>query len=92
MPLTQFNTVNPVTQIVPAVQSRAGQGLLGRIFNMATAGVVPQANMTQRSAPTPQIYPTPLPGQAPNTIAGIDIAFMPKSVQQSARWREVAGL
>lgn len=49
VPLTQFNTVNPMTQIVPAVQARAGQGLIGRLFNMATAGVVPQANTSRSS-------------------------------------------
>lgn len=52
VPLTQFNTVNPMTQIVPAVQARAGQGLIGRIFNMATAGNVPQANTALPGAPT----------------------------------------
>jgi hypothetical protein len=54
IPLSRTRTVNPVSQIVPAVQSRAGQSLFGRLFNMATAGVVPQANTVQsNNAPAP---------------------------------------
>jgi hypothetical protein len=55
IPLSRTRTVNPVSQIVPAVQSRAGQTLFGRLFNMATSGVVPQANTVQASnnAPAP---------------------------------------
>lgn len=48
-PLTQTRTVNPITQIVPAAQSRMGQGLFGGLFNMLTAGNVPQANLVQRT-------------------------------------------
>lgn len=54
IPLTQTRTVNPMTQIVPAVQARAGQGLFGRLFNAATAEHVPQANLMQgNSTPRP---------------------------------------
>jgi hypothetical protein len=53
-PLPQTRTVNPMTQIVPAVQARAGQGLFGGLFNMLTAGNVPQANTIPRGAPTPR--------------------------------------
>jgi hypothetical protein len=51
IPLSQTRTVNPVSQIIPAVQARAGQTLFGRLFNMATAGVVPQANTASNNAP-----------------------------------------
>lgn len=54
IPLTQTRTVNPMTQIVPAVQARAGQGLFGGLLNMLTAGNVPQANTIPRGAPTPR--------------------------------------
>jgi hypothetical protein len=51
IPLPQTRTVNPVSQIIPAVQARAGQTLFGRLFNMATAGVVPQASTASNNAP-----------------------------------------
>jgi hypothetical protein len=51
IPLPQARTVNPVSQIIPAVQARAGQGIFGQLFNMLTAGNVPQANTGAPAAP-----------------------------------------
>jgi hypothetical protein len=50
IPLSQVGGVNPLSQVIPGVQARFGQGLLGGLFNLFTAGVVPQANTTPRSA------------------------------------------
>lgn len=89
IPLSHVGRVNPVSQIIPQAQGLFGQTNLGRIINWATQGNVPQANVQQR---TQQQYATPTVGDSTNTIAGVDIAFMPTSVQQSDRWREAAGL
>lgn len=43
IPLSSMRTVNPMSQVVPRVQSRIGQGLLGSLFNAATAAHVPMA-------------------------------------------------
>jgi hypothetical protein len=47
IPLEDMGTVNPVSQVIPALQARIGKSGIGRLFNAATAGVVPQASISR---------------------------------------------